>query len=77
MNVILLFQGFFCCVRCLQERVYGQAFFTLESAPEFTVVPPVGSLAPKGAAEGTPIEVCFLPREYGKPLTAVLVIQVG
>jgi hypothetical protein len=50
------------------------AFFTTDSAAEFTVYPKSGQLEPYGK-EGTNFIVSFTPTEYGKAKTGRLVIQ--
>jgi hypothetical protein len=50
------------------------AFFTHDSATEFTVFPKTGTLEPYGK-EGTNFIVSFTPTEYGKPKIGKLVIQ--
>jgi hypothetical protein len=49
------------------------AFFTGDSATEFTVYPKSGQLEPYGK-EGTNFIVSFTPTEYGKAKTGKLVI---
>jgi hypothetical protein len=50
------------------------AYFTSDSAAEFTVYPKSGQLEPYGK-EGTNFIVSFTPTEYGKAKTGRLVIQ--
>lgn len=50
------------------------AFFTTDSAAEFTVYPKNGQLEPYGK-DGTNFIVSFTPTEYGKAKTGRLVIQ--
>lgn len=50
------------------------AFFTSDSAAEFSVYPKSGQLEPYGK-EGTNFIVSFTPTEYGKAKTGKLVIQ--
>lgn len=52
-----------------------KAFFTPDSAPEFSVHPKRGVLEPLGSKEGTNFLVNFSPLEYGKPVVGFLVIQ--
>jgi len=61
---------------CNHTRTYAdfQAFFTHDSATEFSVFPKSGVLEPFGK-DGTNFIVSFTPTEYGKNKTGKLVIQ--
>lgn len=61
---------------CNHTRIYAdfQAFFTHDSATEFSVYPKSGLLEPFGK-EGTNFIVSFTPTEYGKNKTGKLIIQ--
>ena len=61
---------------CNHTRAYAdfQAFFTHDSATEFSVYPKSGVLDPFGK-DGTNFIVSFTPTEYGKNKTGKLVIQ--
>jgi hypothetical protein len=61
---------------CNHTRVYAdfQAFFTHDSATEFSIYPKSGVLEPFGK-EGTNFIVSFTPTEYGKNKIGKLIIQ--
>eukprot|EP01022_Parablepharisma_sp_SALTPOND_P034835 TRINITY_DN931_c0_g1_i1.p1 TRINITY_DN931_c0_g1~~TRINITY_DN931_c0_g1_i1.p1 ORF type:complete len:1690 (-),score=186.44 TRINITY_DN931_c0_g1_i1:61-5130(-) len=61
---------------CNHTRTYAdfQAFFTHDSATEFSVYPKSGVLEPFGK-DGTNFIVSFTPTEYGKNKTGKLIIQ--
>ena len=50
------------------------AYFTSDSASEFTISPSTGVLKPYGS-EGTNFIVSFLPRMYGKIYVGKLIIE--
>ena len=61
---------------CNHTRAYSdfQAFFTHDSATEFSIYPKSGVLEPFGK-DGTNFIVSFTPTEYGKNKTGKLIIQ--
>lgn len=52
-----------------------RAYFTMDSAPDFSVHPEEGVLPPAGG-QGSSFVIGFTPREYGKMLFGKLIVEV-